>query len=81
MMYNQFKETVYDCAKQGTSFYCMYPSDLQQEGKIRGTAVLDAYHYTHADGKLWEWFGIMLAIILVYRLLGYGVLVFRTGSI
>lgn len=81
MMYNQFKETVYDCAKQGTNYFCMYPSDLQEQGKIRGTAVLAAYNYTSADGKLWEWFGIMVAIIVVYRILGYGVLAFRTGSL
>jgi hypothetical protein len=82
MMYNQFKTTIYDCVAQpGTEgFYCMYPSDLQQQGQIRGTAVLDAYGYSYADGKLWEWFGIMVGIIVAYRLLGYAVLVARTGS-
>ena len=79
MMYNQFKETVYNCHKDGSDqYYCIYPSDLQGQGKVRGTAILDAYHYSHADGKLWEWFGIMLAIILVYRILGYAVLVAKT---
>ena len=81
MVYNQFKETVYECEKQGSGYYCMYPSDLQREGKIRGAAVLDAYKISHANGKLGEWFGIMVGIIVAYRLLGYGVLVLRTRSL
>lgn len=56
----------------------MYPSDLQSHGKIRGTAILDAYEYSHDEGKLWEWFGIMLAIIVGYRILGYLVLWAKT---
>lgn len=72
MMVNQFKNTVYDCDRTDQSnYYCMYKSDLQDQGKIRGTAVLEAYHYSHEDGKIWEWFGIMLGIIVVYRLLGF----------
>lgn len=78
MMVNQFKKTTYECAKTGDDYYCMYPSDLGAQGKIRGTAVLDAYHYSYEDGKAWEWFGIMLAIILVYRILGYLVLLVKT---
>lgn len=72
MMVNQFQKTTYDCEKLNASeYYCMYPSDLQDEGKIRGTAVLEAYHYSYHDGKIWEWFGIMVGIIIGYRLLGY----------
>ncbi|KEF61061.1 uncharacterized protein A1O9_02626 [Exophiala aquamarina CBS 119918] len=79
MMVNQFKNTVYDCDPTGqSSYYCMYKSDLQDQGKIRGTAVLEAYHYSHEDGKIWEWFGIMLGIIVVYRLLGFLALWLRT---
>jgi hypothetical protein len=50
----------------------MYPSDLQSEGKIRGTAVLDAYHYS--TNRVGEWVGIMIAIIAGYRILGFVVL-------
>lgn len=75
MMVNQFKESIYDCApvvgasggSSGTQ--CMYPSDLQSEGKIRGTAVLEAFHI--APDKTAEWVGIMIAIIAAYRILGY----------
>jgi len=77
MMVNQFKNTIYSCDSTVDGYQCMYPSDLQTQGKIRGTAVLDAYHYTHATGKQWEWVGIMLAIIVVYRILGYLVLLLR----
>ncbi|KAK5952319.1 hypothetical protein OHC33_006792 [Knufia fluminis] len=80
MMVNQFKDTTYDCERMEGSdeFYCMYPSDMQSEGKIRGTAVLEAYHYPYDNGKTWEWFGIMLGIIVGYRMLGYLALWVRT---
>lgn len=72
MMVNQFKKTVYDCDVSGQSgYYCMYKSDLEDQGKIRGTAILEAYKYPYEDGKIWEWFGIMLGIIVGYRLLGF----------
>lgn len=77
-MLNQFKKTTYDCEKTSDGYYCMYSSDLQEQGKIRGVAVLDAYDYPQADGKLWGWFGIMIAIIVVYRVFAYLVLVFKT---
>ncbi|KIW73267.1 hypothetical protein PV04_01399 [Phialophora macrospora] len=79
MMVNQFRSTVWDCARSSESneYQCMYPSDLQSQGKIRGTAVLRAYKYPWSDGKIGEWIGILLAIILAYRILGYVVLVMR----
>lgn len=71
MMVNQFKQTTYRCAAEG----CMYPSDLQSQGKIRGKAVLEAYHISHGGDKVGEWIGILIGIIVVYRILGYLVLV------
>jgi hypothetical protein len=72
MMVNQFKNTVYSCDLTGeSSYYCMYKSDLESQGKIRGTAILEAYKYSSEDGKTWQWFGIMLGIIVGYRLLGF----------
>jgi hypothetical protein len=70
MMVNQFRDTVYQCAEQ----HCIYSSDLQSEGKIRGTAVLEAYHYGYSDGLVGKWIGIMITIILGYRVLGYLIL-------
>lgn len=55
----------------------MYPSDLMAEGKIRGTAVIESYRYGHGDGVNGRLVGIMIAIIVVYRLLGYIALVIR----
>ncbi|KIX06283.1 uncharacterized protein Z518_04258 [Rhinocladiella mackenziei CBS 650.93] len=77
MMINQFRSTTYNCAKLATGYQCMYASDLESEGKIRGTAVLEAYKYPWSDDKIGEWIGILFAIIVAYRLLGYTVLVFK----
>lgn len=70
LMVNQFKHTVYTCEEMERGGYsCMYPSDLEEEGKIRGTAVLSTYRI--ATDKTGQWIGIMIGIIVVYRLLGY----------
>jgi len=79
MMVNEFADTIWECAVapagSTTRYNCMFPSDLQAEGKIRGTAVLEAYNYgTHRTG---EWAGIMICIIVAYRILGYVVLRIR----
>jgi hypothetical protein len=77
MMVNQFRDTIWDCAEAGNGYQCMYPSDLESEGKIHGTAVLRAYDYSWSDGDVGKWIGIMLAIILFYRILGYVTLVVK----
>jgi ABC-type multidrug transport system permease subunit len=76
MMVNQFGETVWDCdvvsstrTSSQPQYNCMYPSDLQSQGQIRGTAVLQTYGYE--TGKTGKWVGIMLGIIVAYRVLGY----------
>ncbi len=75
---NEFAHRNYDCAVEpGSSagsgkYYCMYPSDLESEGRIRGTAVLEAYHYS--TNRTGEWIGILIAIIAAYRIFGYAVL-------
>ncbi|KAL2051270.1 hypothetical protein ABVK25_008519 [Lepraria finkii] len=46
MMVNEFKDRVYDCAGNAYGrYHCMYESDLASVGKIRGTAVLEAFNY------------------------------------
>jgi ATP-binding cassette, subfamily G (WHITE), member 2 len=76
MLVNQFKDQVFDCAGTAeTGYQCMYQSDLASVGKIRGTAILDAFNYkTGLEG---QWIGIMIGIIAGYRLLGYLVLVIK----
>lgn len=73
MMVNEFKDRTYDCEQlpQG-GCNCMYVSDLQSECKINGMAVLESYGYNiHRTGL---WVGIMVGIIVGYRLLGWLVL-------
>jgi ABC-type multidrug transport system permease subunit len=69
MMVNQFRKGVYKCDRVGSSFSCQYPSPLNVEGKIDGGAVLNALKIT--VGRKGEWFGIMVGIIAVYRILAY----------
>ena len=66
MMVNEFESRIYDC---GTGCSCMYDSLLASQCKIDGRAVLETYGYArHRTGK---WVGLLLAIIAVYRVLGY----------
>lgn len=74
MMVNQFKHTTYRCDRIANQWQCMYPSDLQDQSRIRGSAVIDAYNF---DGDVAEWLGIMVAIIVGYRILGWLVLVVK----
>jgi hypothetical protein len=77
LILNQFKSTIYDCeVKAGGGYNCMYPSDLESEGMIRGEVVIEAYKYSlsFGHGKL---VGIMIGIIVVYRIFGYLALVVR----
>ena len=66
-MSNEFAKRTYDC---GPGCQCMYDSALASECKIDGRAVLREYGY-RGDGNGGKWVGIMLAIIIVYRLLGW----------
>ncbi len=76
MMVNEFKDRTYTCTSTGSqSYHCMYPSDLNSVGKIRGTAVLDAFRIHTGHEK--EWVGLIIAIIAAYRILAYLVLRLR----
>lgn len=68
MIVNEFGYRTYDC---GSGCQCMYQSSLASDCKIDGKAVLALYGYRVGDeGK---WVGIMLAILVGYRVLGWGV--------
>lgn len=76
MMVNEFKGRSYDCESlPAGDCRCMYSSSLESECKIAGTAVLDEYGYSL--GNEGKWVGIMIAIIVVYRLLGWAVTWYR----
>ncbi|PYI08514.1 PEP carboxykinase-like protein [Aspergillus sclerotiicarbonarius CBS 121057] len=72
MMVNEFQHRTFTCS---SDCVCMYTTDLAPQCKIRGTGVLHEYGY--ATGRTGKWVGILIAIIAVYRLLGYLVLVLR----
>ena len=73
MLVNEFEYRTFDCAGSAQEGYqCMYQSDLAPTGKIRGTAVLEAFDYH--GGLEGEWIGIIIAIIFGYRVLGWLVL-------
>lgn len=73
MMVNEFSERTYDCSHAADgSCVCMYQTALAQQCLIPGQAVLDTYGYE--PGHTGEWVGILLSIVLVYRLLTYLVL-------
>ena len=72
MMVNEFSQRNYTCAADCN---CMYRTALASECKIAGNGVLETYGY--ATGRTGKWVGILLAIVLVYRLLAWVVLVMR----
>lgn len=72
MMVNEFKARIYTCDRSGDGYHCNYPSDLNAQGEIDGKSVLSAFSISL--GKENQWIGIMLAIIVAYRVLGYLVL-------
>ncbi|KAH7305503.1 ATP-binding cassette sub-family G member 5 [Stachybotrys elegans] len=75
MMVSEVQDRVYTCARgENGQYHCMYPSDLNGEGRIRGTDVLRSLDI--ATGREAQWVGIMIAIIVVYRILAYLVLRF-----
>lgn len=65
MMVNEFKGRTYDC---DANCNCSFPTGNLQ-CKIPGTAVLERYGY--ALNKQGEWAGILVSIIVAYRLLGW----------
>ena len=72
MMVNEFQNRSYSC---GNDCQCIYQSELASQCRISGTAVLDQYGYK--TGKTGEWVGILLGIVLGYRILGWVALSLR----
>jgi hypothetical protein len=72
MMVNEFSERTYSC---GADCQCLYTTDLADQCRIRGTAVLESYGY--ATGRTGKWVGILIGIIAVYRLFGWIALYLR----
>ena len=70
---NEFKARNYDCARGlNGQCQCMYVTELSDQCKIDGRGVLAAYGYSTDRTDLWV--GILLCIVIGYRLLGWIVL-------
>jgi len=69
MMVNEFAYRNYTC---GSDCECMFKTDLSSQCLIPGQAVLDQYGYK--TGNTGKWVGILLGIVLGYRLLGWALL-------
>ncbi|KAM0285799.1 hypothetical protein ACHAQH_001261 [Verticillium albo-atrum] len=75
MMVNEFENATYDCARAPDgSFSCMFPSELNSQGKIDGGAILSNLNIS--KGQEGQRIGIMISIIVVYRILAFLVLRF-----
>jgi ABC-type multidrug transport system permease subunit len=73
MMVNEFGHRNYSCGRgPNGECECMYLSELTPMCQIDGKAVLDTYGYK--TGKTGLWVGILLCIVLGYRLLAWLVL-------
>ena len=81
MMVNEFAARVYECAPRiaatdgGVDCSCMYPTVLADQCLIAGQGVLDQYGYE--PGHLGRNVGILLGIVLGYRIAGWVVLKVR----
>jgi hypothetical protein len=75
MMVNEFESREYTCPKSPDGYQCMYYSDLNSVGKIRGEAVLE--NFSIKTGQEGTWIGIIIGIIAGYRLLAYLALLLR----
>lgn len=79
MMVNEFSERVFDCSSAPSGSpapcTCMYPSRLQDQCQIEGGAILESYGY--GQGRTGLWVGILLCIVLGYRLLALLVLILK----
>jgi hypothetical protein len=72
MMVNEFKERTYGC---GDGCHCMYATELEGQCRVSGTGVLASYGYL--VGENGKWVGILLGIVLGYRVLAWLALVLR----
>jgi ABC-type multidrug transport system permease subunit len=76
MMINEFAHRTYECAPGGEGgCFCMFASELAGECKIAGQGVLDQYNYQ--PGYMGKDIGIMMGIIVGYRIAAWVVLVLR----
>ena len=71
-MVNEFSQRIYACSP---GCQCAYETALAPRCQIAGTGVLETYGY--ATGRTGKWVGILIGIIVGYRVLGLAALHFR----
>ncbi|CAG8978076.1 hypothetical protein HYALB_00000748 [Hymenoscyphus albidus] len=69
MMVNQFQGSTYKC---GRRCECMFVTALMGECRVEGMGVLEQYGFE--TGRMGEWVGILVGIVVGYRVLGLVVL-------
>eukprot|EP01135_Chromosphaera_perkinsii_P004233 Nk52_evm22s272 gene=Nk52_evmTU22s272 len=77
-VYNDFKGLTFNCAPDANvsaGYKCLYGND-PASGHFTGMDVLEEYGYE--DVNTWEWFGAMVAIMVVFRVLFYAVLAYKS---
>jgi ABC-type multidrug transport system permease subunit len=69
-MYNEFTGLIFPCDPlvNGT-YYCAYPNESDHPSYLTGMQVLDNYGYQ--DVKMWQWFLVLLAMLLFFRICFY----------
>jgi ABC-type multidrug transport system permease subunit len=72
MMVNEFSERIYQC---GEGCQCMWRTDLAEQCLIRGQGVLDLYGYK--PGYMGQNVGILMAIVVGYRIAAWIVLTLK----
>lgn len=72
MMVNQFQHTTYSCSD---GCHCMYATELESQCRIAGSGILQSYGYS--ANKRGEWIGILVGIIVAYRLMAWAALHLR----
>ncbi|KAH8890311.1 P-loop containing nucleoside triphosphate hydrolase protein [Thozetella sp. PMI_491] len=72
MMINEFSNRSYSCAQTSSGCQCMFQTELADECMIAGHGVLDQYNYR--AGYMAKDVGIMISIIIGYRIAAWVVL-------
>jgi ABC-type multidrug transport system permease subunit len=76
LMVNEFRARTYACdTLPDGGCYCSFASSLQDQCLIDGKDVLETYGFN--EDKVGLWIGIMVGIIVAYRILAWAVLFLR----
>jgi hypothetical protein len=73
LMVNEFDGRNIECdtitPEDGTEMYVCYFPDLNGDGTLSGTEILDAFDYEDVDK--WDWLGATFIFIAIFRIIFY----------